>query len=246
MRESDVAIAATTYAITHTEARVQASRAGARVILRGITEDIMLGDAMQADYDEVRRITERVAGFLTHGESVEVTSEKGTKVRFSIKGRKGLVLAGSYDPTIGFAALPDGEAPIAPVKDSVNGCIVFDYSLDSIGLLSHPVTLNVKAGVVTEISGGIEAEKLRGIIDKADSNAKRIAEFAVGTNGRARLTGNLAEDKKRLGSAHFAIGDNHGIGGVIRSSIHLDGVLLSPTVVVDGKIIVTEGRVALS
>jgi leucyl aminopeptidase (aminopeptidase T) len=93
-------------------------------------------------------------------------------------------------------------------------------------------------------AGGIEAEKLKGIIDKADSNAKRIAEFAVGTNPRARLTGNLAEDKKRLGAVHFAIADNDGIGGVIRSSIHLDGVMLTPTVVVDGKKIVNEGHLS--
>ena len=93
-------------------------------------------------------------------------------------------------------------------------------------------------------AGEIEAEKLKGIIDKADSNAKRIAEFAVGTNPRVRLTGNLAEDKKRLGSVHFAIGDNDCIGGVIRSGIHLDGVMLTPTVVVDGKRIVNEGHLS--
>ena len=246
MKASDVVIAATTYAITHTEARVQASKAGARVlILRGITEDIMLGDAMQADYDEVKRITQKVADVLTKGDVVEVTSKKGTDVRLSVRGRKGLVLAGFYDPDTGFAVLPDGEAPIAPVENSVNGTIVFDYSVDSIGLLSQPVTLEVSSGTVTEVSGGIEAEKLRRIIESADSNAHQIAEFAVGTNPRARLTGNLAEDKKRLGSVHFAIGDNHGIGGVTRSSIHLDGLMIHPTVIVDGKKIVDEGRVAL-
>ncbi len=246
MKASDVVIAATTYAITHTEARVQASKAGARVlILRGITEDIMLGDAMQADYDEVKRITQKVADVLTKGDVVEVTSKKGTDVRLSVRGRKGLVLAGFYDPDTGFAVLPDGEAPIAPVENSVNGTIVFDYSVDSIGLLSQPVTLKVNSGVVMDVSGGIEAEKLRGIIESADSNANQIAEFAVGTNPRARLTGNLAEDKKRLGSVHFAIGDNHGIGGVTRSSIHLDGLMIHPTVIVDGKKIVDEGRVAL-
>lgn len=247
MKASDVVIAATTYAITHTEARVQASKAGARVlILRGITEDIMLGDAMQADYDEVKRITQKIADALTNGDAVEVTSKKGTDVRFSVKGRRGLVLAGFYDPQVGFAILPDGEAPIAPVENSVIGTIVFDYSVDSIGLLGQPVTLKVDSGFVTEVSGGVEAERLKRIIERADSNANRIAEFAIGTNPRARLTGNLAEDKKRLGSVHFAIGDNHGIGGAIRSSIHLDGLILHPTVVVDGKKIVEEGHIALS
>lgn len=127
----------------------------------------------------------------------------------------------------------------------MSATIVFDYSVDSIGLLGRPVTLTVKDGVVTEVSGGFEAERLKRIIDGADSNARRIVEFAIGTNPQARLTGNLAEDKKRMGSVHFAIGDNHAIGGVIRSSIHLDGMVLHPTITVDGKKIVEEGRMAL-
>ena len=49
------------------------------------------------------------------------------------------------------------------------------------------------------------------------------------------LIGNLAEDKKRIGTVYFAIGDNKCFGGVVEASIHLDGLMLKPTDTADNK-----------
>ena len=68
-----------------------------------------------------------------------------------------------------------------------------------------------------------------------DPNARNIAEFAIGTNPNARLIGNLAEDKKLMGTVHFAIGDNKSLGGGVEASIHLDGLMLKPTVTADNQ-----------
>ena len=59
----------------------------------------------------------------------------------------------------------------------------------------------------------------------------------------ARLIGNLAEDKKLYGTVHCAIGDNKPLGDVVEGSVHLDGLMLKPTVLVDGKTLVKEGKV---
>jgi leucyl aminopeptidase (aminopeptidase T) len=72
--------------------------------------------------------------------------------------------------------------------------------------------------------------------------ARNIAEFSVGTNPGARLIGNLAEDKKAMGTVHFAIGDNRSLGGHVEAGVHLDGLVLKPTVIVDDKIIVEHGK----
>ncbi|GIS67504.1 MAG: hypothetical protein CM1200mP6_05720 [Anaerolineaceae bacterium] len=37
---------------------------------------------------------------------------------------------------------------------------------------------------------------LKQMIDQSDKDANNIAEFAIGTNPKARLIGNLAEEKK--------------------------------------------------
>jgi len=52
----------------------------------------------------------------------------------------------------------------------------------------------------------------------------------------------MAEDKKKEGTAHIAIGDNHKLAGSVKSAIHLDGLILKPTVELDGEIIVREGK----
>ena len=76
-----------------------------------------------------------------------------------------------------------------------------------------------------------------------DERARNIAEFAIGTNPFARLIGNLAEDKKLAGTVHFAIGDNKSLGGSVESIIHLDGLMVKPTVIADNdKIIVKDGK----
>ena len=117
--------------------------------------------------------------------------------------------------------------------------------MDGLGLLDGPIRMEVSNGKVVSIEGGESAQQLRRLVDAADEHATNIAEFAVGTNPNARLVGNMAEDKKLEGSVHIAIGDNHVLGGAIKSTIHLDGMLLNPTVELDGKRVIDEGRLLL-
>ena len=96
----------------------------------------------------------------------------------------------------------------------------------------------------------VAAAQRRGMVDpdemkRNNKDANNIAEFAIGTNPKARLVGNLAEDKKLEGSVHIAIGDNHVLGGNITSNIHLDGMVLNPNVELDGKCIINNGKLQL-
>lgn len=244
MKAADIVFAPTTHALTHTQARLDAFAAGAKVvILRGVTEDMMIKGGMTVDFAALKERTEKVKEKLTRGDTVRVTSKPGTDITFSISGRQAFSLDGFYHEDYGFATLPPGEAPTCPVEGSADGVLVFDYSMDGIGRLSEPLKLVVKKGQVVSISGGAEEVRFVEQIFERDPSARNIAEFAVGTNPNARLIGNLAEDKKLLGTVHFAIGDNKSLGGVVESSIHLDGLMLKPTVMVDGETLVSQGKV---
>jgi len=244
MKAADIVFAPTTHALTHTQARLDAFAAGAKVvILRGVTEDMMIKGGMTVDFAALKERTEKVKEKLTRGDTVRVTSKPGTDITFSISGRQAFSLDGFYHEDYGFATLPPGEAPTCPVEGSADGVLVFDYSMDGIGRLSEPLKLVVKKGQVVSISGGAEEVRFVEQIFERDPSARNIAEFAVGTNPNARLIGNLAEDKKLLGTVHFAIGDNKSLGGVVESSIHLDGLMLKPTVMVDGETLVNQGKV---
>jgi len=56
------------------------------------------------------------------------------------------------------------------------------------------------------------------------------------------VTGVVLEDEKALGTIHIAFGDNSGFGGRINVASHLDAVITSPTVTVDGRMLIDRGR----
>lgn len=246
MKAADVIIQPITYAITHTTATKEALEAGARLlVMRGVTKDLMLNGAVNADYYEIDRVSELVRLKMTEGKQVKITSPSGTDLSLSIDGRTGIMLTGLVKGPGTFAAMPDGEAAIAPVEGTTEGTIVIDNSMDSLGILDEPIRLTVEKGRVTNIEGGNSAKKLEQLINESDEGARNIAEFAIGTNPQARLVGNMAEDKKLLGSVHMAIGDSHVIGGTVESNLHLDGLLLNPTVFIDGDCVIDEGKLLI-
>lgn len=241
MQTADVAFTVTTHAITHTQARLAAADAGTRiVVLRGVTEEMMIEGAINTDYATLRETTAAVRDVLSAADAARVTSPAGTDLTLNLQDRGAFSLDG-YFHDYGFSAIPGGESPTSPRNEETDGTVSIDYSMDNLGLLDEPIRLSIEDGFVTDIAGGTGAERLRSIVDEADENAGNLAEFAIGTNPDARLIGNLAEDKKRAGTVHFAIGDDTSLGGTRQSDIHLDGLVTRPTVVLDEETVVYEG-----
>lgn len=242
MLAADVIVQVVKYALTHTDASRAAMARGAQIfVLRGVTEEMLLSDIMNVDYAELRVVTRAVATRLDAGANVHVTTPAGTDLRLSIEGRSAHALAGGTGPGR-FGGARSGEAAIAPLEGTAEGVIVVEHSMDNLGLLDAPVTLTLQAGRVTAIEGGASAAHLRQLVEGADEGAVNLAEFAIGTNPNATLTGNLATDKKVRGTCHIAIGDSASLGGTVRSNLHLDGMLLRPTVRVDGELLVSDGE----
>jgi leucyl aminopeptidase (aminopeptidase T) len=76
--------------------------------------------------------------------------------------------------------------------------------------------------------------------------ARNIAELGVGTNDRAIITGKVLEDEKVLGTVHLALGNNVGFGGTCDVPVHLDGIILRPTLVIDDEVIIKEGALQIN
>lgn len=242
MSASDVIIAPTTYSITHTKARIEANKRGARIlILRGITQDTMLRGAITADYEEIHSISSILAERLTKACRVRMTSSRGTDITMDVTGRKGLCLGGRALNPGTFTSLPTGEAAVAPIEGTANGTVIIDYGMDGIGVFQEPIGFQVEHGRIISIEGGKEADLLRDLLNQSDSEALNFAEFAIGTNPKSRMLGNMAEDKVLKGCSHIALGDNSSIGGTVSSSLHLDCVILKPNVWLDDEVVVKEG-----
>jgi leucyl aminopeptidase (aminopeptidase T) len=242
MTKVDVVLCPTSKSLTHTDARRAASAAGARVgTLPGVTEDIMVR-CMNADYDRIADRTHRLCAMLEKTAVVRVEAPAGTNVRLPIAGRKAHASSGLFRNRGQWGNLPTGEAYLAPVEGESSGVIVVDGSMAGVGVTTEPIRIVVDRGYATEITGGREAKELIRLLDAHGRDARNVAEFGIGTNDRARLTGVILEDEKVMGTIHIAFGDNASMGGSVRLPSHLDGLVTSPTVWFDEEKIMDSGR----
>jgi leucyl aminopeptidase (aminopeptidase T) len=240
MKNVDVAICITQKSLTHTKAKEEAAKSGARIAtMPGITKDMFLKGAITADYAEVERLTKKVAEILTNGKHVLIEKD-GHKLEMSIEGRMGIESTGRYLEKGQSGNLPSGEAYIAPVEGSSRGSILADGSIVGLGKLASPILLRIERGLLVDATGECAEEWLK-ILGNSEA-ARNVAEFGIGTNPNARLTGNILEDEKILGTIHVAFGSNSDFGGKVNAGIHLDAVVLAPTFYVDGRLIMDKGK----
>jgi len=242
LEAANVALLLTSFSLSHTKARKNASAKGVRIAsLPGATKEMLLR-AIPVDYFRLQEKAEIYAKLLSEGEKVHLTSPAGCNLFLSLEGRKGKRDDGLYRNAGDFGNLPAGEAYIAPLEGTANGVIVFDGSLAGFGLISPPLRLRIKEGMVEEIYAHPYKNKLEEIFSKYGQSAKNIAELGIGLNPGAKLSGNVLEDEKIEGSIHIALGDNSTFGGKVEAGVHLDGVILNPTVLIDDLLVIKEGR----
>ena len=249
----DVILAPTTMSVSHTSAMVEARRKGARVAtMPGITDEIF-DTALLTDYRALSEKTVRLQRQMNSARELYVTAPGGTDVRFSVEGREFFALDGCCHAPGAFVNLPDGEVMVAPVEESINGCLAFDLSLmpdhltdfGIIGLLTkEKVIVEVESGRIKSIKGGKKAGVFRDVLAAADERASVVAEFAMGTNPAAVIIGNILMDEKVDGTVHFAFGSNVSFGGKNQSNVHLDGVISRPSVMADGVWIIKNGKLS--
>lgn len=246
MKLFDVVLCPTAKSLTHTNARRNASSLGARIAtFPGITEEIMIR-GLNADYKKIAALTIKLQEIMNDVNIVRVTSSIGTDITMDISGRKALPSKGLFHKKGESGNLPTGEAYIAPLEGKTNGVFYVDGSMASIGVIKRkPIRIEVKDGYAVNVSGSNQAKKLDETLNKYGSLAGNIAEFGIGTNYKAKLSGILLEDEKVMGTIHIALGDNKSMGGLVDVPIHLDGVVKKPTVFFDEKMIMKNGKLLI-
>ena len=74
-------------------------------------------------------------------------------------------------------------------------------------------------------------------------DADNIGEIGIGLNPAARIGDDITEAKKAFGTVHIALGDSaNEYGGLVECEVHLDGLVMEPTVEFDGVPVVVAGR----
>jgi leucyl aminopeptidase (aminopeptidase T) len=242
LQACDVYIAPTSRSLSHTTARKQATEAGVRgTTMPGVTED-MLARVMAVDFDAMAARSHQVARLLDDATTARVTCRRGTDFTFDLTGRGGIADDGNLTARGAFGNLPCGEAFIAPAGGEG---IVMASSLAPLGLSDDPARLTVQQGRIVDAQDGLGPEFL-GLLRAHGELGTNLAELGIGTNDQARLTGVVLEDEKILGTVHVAFGASAGIGGTVSVPIHLDVVVVDPSLEIDGTQVLDRGRFVLS
>ncbi|MEY8337658.1 hypothetical protein AALB16_06445 [Lachnospiraceae bacterium 62-35] len=245
MANCDVAFGATTMSLFHSKARLDGCKKGRLrwVGLQDYSLDMFETGGLTADFDEVRKVIDRVASVF-YGKTFTLTSEGGTNLVCSVEGRKPVLDYGT-STTPGSASFPpNAEAALGPVEGTSNGVLVIDGSIPHplLNLIDEPIVCTVKDGNITEIKGGRQADILRKLLaDFNDPTVYNVGELGLGLNKENVLNGHMAPDEGSYGNIHIGIGKNLQFGGHVNSPLHLDMVIKNISCDIDGRVIMKDG-----
>jgi leucyl aminopeptidase (aminopeptidase T) len=249
MKGADVAIALTSYSLSHTNARESATQSGTRIASMPIFDLKMLytGGPMASDYTKIHEEGHKIAKLVDSADEVRVTSPDGTELMFSLKGREGRVDDGILTERGAFGNLPAGEVYTVPLEGTTNGRLVVKKGWYAD--LAEDMTFVFEGGSVVEVVGGGEiGDEYREMLsfDKSSEpyvSRRNCAELGIGTNPNAKRPDNLLESEKIKGTVHIAIGDSSHMGGKVTADLHQDFVVPKPTMVFDGVVVMKKGKI---
>jgi aminopeptidase len=181
---------------------------------------------------------QKVVDWLKGKKNIHVTAPE-TDLTFSVAGR-------TFINCDGHENVPDGEVFTGPVENSMNGHVCFSYPAIENGHEVAGVRLWFEDGKVIKANAEKNEDFLLKTLD-TDEGARRIGEFAFGTNlGITRFTRQILFDEKIGGSFHMALGASYPeTGGKNVSAIHWDMICdmrQGGEVMVDGQLFYKNGK----
>ena len=199
-------------------------------------ENFVYGACLQ-DWKSIGKRMNQILQVFKKGKFVHLIG-KGVDLKFQIHGDK-------IKSDLDGENIPMGEIFMAPVRESLNGWIKFDYPAIEASKEVTDIHLKFKDGKVIKATASRNEDFLHEMLN-ADENASYVGEFGIGMNPKiTKFTKNLLFDEKIGGTIHLALGtaykDN---GGGNDSIIHWDIVkdMSKAKIILDGKIVQQNGR----
>ncbi len=212
----------------------EGAKHGRICMMPGLTRD-MMERLVAIDFSEMAGFTRKVMRAMKDADDIVIENAAGTRIAFSVKGRRWDADIGDISKKGVHGNLPAGECFTAPVEETFTGKIVIGLIDDKLG---HGV-MNFKRGKLVGFEGKGIAEVIKTV--GSDPTARIIGEFGIGTNKGARICPNMLEAEKAFGTVHFAIGDSYGIGKN-KSKYHFDALVDKVTIKAKGRYVAKDGK----
>lgn len=245
LKQVSAVLSFTNHSLIHSSALKHVCHNGSRVLCLTPLSEECITRTMNTDFDYLDKKSRHIADLFSIGRRIHLTTPAGTDLVIPIARHKGSANTGIVSQPGMFCSLPSGEASVTPDKHGTKGVLVVDGSIPSIGILENPVEIKIKEGYGYQITGGEKVTLLRKILKPFGKQSRNIAEFGIGTNPGAILSGQSVEDEKVLGTAHIALGSPEHEGGSLRGNLHLDLIIRKPDVMIDGHPVLEKGKLVV-
>jgi len=193
-------------------------------------------NACLQDWQKIGKKMDKILSKFKKGNKVHLIGEN-VDLKMDIHGKLAVADKGEEN-------MPGGEIFMAPVRESLNGWIKFDYPAIRDGKEVTDVFLVFKNGKVIQATSSKNQDFLIEML-KTDANSSYVGELGIGLNPEInKFTKNLLFDEKINGTIHLALGmaykEN---GGGNDSAIHWDIVkdMKKGKIILDSKVIQDKG-----
>jgi leucyl aminopeptidase (aminopeptidase T) len=195
---------------------------------------------------------------LRAARELRITSRRGTEVRALLDPRNCTADPGGWleawdpgrvigrTPGEGSNTFPPGVVLAYPDPGSVEGIAVFEHHV-GVGPVATHLAVRYESGRCVAAQGE-GAENLAAIVDGVDY-ATEVAELAWGTNPHQTLTlgteRNPIDAERHAGTVHIGMGPSPIFGSRTTSRLHLDGLIVKPSIFLDGAAIMVDGHLVV-
>jgi leucyl aminopeptidase (aminopeptidase T) len=227
-----------------TEAWSAVYEVGARpYCIAGLDAEAFIRCIGSANHQRMFALGMALRALLLASRRLEIRSTQGTNLRMKLgwgildrlaaKIRGGPRAFMTY-PSGYQSGFSPGQLAFRGIPHTVEGTAVIDGYLwppAEIGLLEEPIVLAFKAGKLVDIGGSPRKAK---ILDRwFEDETVLLEHVCFGFNPGARFTGKIVEAERVFGCLDF------GIGSGLR---HIEGVMRTPSVYLNGNLILKNGK----
>jgi hypothetical protein len=215
----------------------------------------LLGSAAAFPIELCTEIGRQCARRLRAASRLRVTSARGTDFSADLDPRNCTADPGGWleawdagrvvgtTPGEGSNTFPPGVVLAYPTPGSVEGVAVFEHHV-GVGPVATHLAVRYENGRCVEAQGE-GAEKLAALL-AGHEHATEVAEIAWGTNPLQTLSlateRNPIDAERHSGTVHVGIGPSPIFGSRTTSRLHLDGLVIRPSITLDGEPIMEDGH----
>jgi 2,5-dihydroxypyridine 5,6-dioxygenase len=251
LRRTDFVVDLTLEAIIHVPLREVLREAGCRIL--SINEP---AEALERMFPtpEIKQAVLRLRDVVLAARTLEITSGAGTDMHYELSGE--FPIPGQWgcaDEPGRWDHWPSALVSSYPVDGTARGTLVIDAGdllFPHKRYVESPVTLEIDGGYVRSVSGGLDAELIRGYLDSwHDPEVYATSHVAFGAHPAAQWSalgfyekdGTHGMDARCMaGGVVFSTGPNRWAGRWVEA--HIDVPMRACTVKLDGTPLIEEGR----